>query len=221
VPRPLEAREVAAVTAVLVEGRGAQPGARGHHERHHALTPFLVGLADHGDVFYQWMSGQHLLHLYRVDVLSSADDHVVDATAHVQIARVVDIAHVAGEVPALAERLRVRVRTVPVPGECLVGVQAGDDLAFLSGRHRLVRGHAPLGARGDDPQPAMNPRTAGAVRLGVNVGKHGERVDLGGAVVVHEDVGTERLHARVGQRRQHGRARIRELPDRRDALGPE
>ena len=53
------------------------------------------------------------------------------------------------------------------------------------------------------------PRAAG---LRAHVRKNRERVDLRRAVVVDEDVGPERLRARLGERHEHRRARVGELP---------
>jgi len=56
----------------------------------------------------------NLLDLDRVDVLAAADDHVVDAARHPEVALGVPGAHVAGEVPALAQRPGVGVGPVTV-----------------------------------------------------------------------------------------------------------
>ena len=165
------------------------------------------------------MAGEHVLDLDRMDVLAAADDHVVDATGDPEIAVRVDPAHVAGEVPALAQRLRVGVGTLPVPGERLVRVEARDDLALDARRGDLVGPDAPLGAGDDDPERRVDSGPSRAARLGAYVRIDREGVDLGRAVVVHEHVGAERLRARLGERRQHRRARVRELAHGRD-IGP-
>ena len=87
--------------------------------------------------------GEHVLDLERVDVLAARDDHVVDATDDPEVAVVVEPARVARVVPAVADRLRVGVRTVPVAGERLVGGEVaeispvrrtGGRRAFTAGR---------------------------------------------------------------------------------------
>ncbi len=122
-----------ALAAVAVEGRRREPGRARHHEGHHPLAPSLVGLADHRHVPHQRVAGEDLLDLHGMDVLAAADDHVVHPPGDHELAVVVDVAHVAREVPAIAQGASVGVRPVPVAGEGLVGVEAGDDLALLAG----------------------------------------------------------------------------------------
>ena len=130
-PRALEVGQVGAVEAVAVERLGGEAGGAGHDEGHHALAPPVVGLADHRDVPHLGMPRQDLLDLDRMDVLAAADDHVVDAARDEEIAVPVDIAHVAGEVPAVPQGPGVGVRTIPVAGEGLVRVEARDDLTLV------------------------------------------------------------------------------------------
>ena len=197
---------------MMLEGLRRQC-AGGHDEGHHTLAPFFVGLADHRHVLHAGVAGQHVLDLDRVDVLAAADDHVVDAPGNPEVTLGVDPAHVAREVPALAQRPSVGVRTVPVSRERLVRFEARDDLALDAGLGDLVGPDAPLGAGGNDPERRVDPGPARAAGLGAHVRIDRERVDLGRAVVIDEDVRTERLRARLGERRQHRRARVRELPD--------
>ena len=135
-PGPLEVGQVGAVEAVPVE-RLAAVEARGTAGTTNATTRsphFSSGSPMTATSRTCGMPRQDLLDLHGMDVLAAADDHVVDATETKRSPVVVDIAHVAGEVPAVAERLGVGVGTVPVAGECLVRVQAGDDLALLARR---------------------------------------------------------------------------------------
>src|SRR5205085_7064158 len=99
--RPLERREVGGAATEYIERLEREPGRLGHDERHHALSPLVVRLADHGHVAHVRMPRQHVLDLHRVDVLAAADDHVVHAAGHVELAVGVQPAHVAGEVPAV------------------------------------------------------------------------------------------------------------------------
>ena len=183
---------------MAIQVGGGEAGAARHDERDHALAPSLVRLADHGHVGHVRVAGQRVLHFDRVDVLPAADDHVVDAAGHEQVARLVEVAHVTGEVPSAAERAGVGVRAVPVAGEGFVGVEARDDLALLARRHPLVGLHAALRARRDHPQRRVDPRPPRAAGLVGHPREDGERVDLGGAVVVDEDSGRKaRAHASV------------------------
>src|SRR2546428_5061432 len=131
---------------------------------------------------------ESLLDLDRMDVLAAADDHVVDAPGDVEVAVGVDVSHVAGEVPAVAERRRVGVGAVPVAREGLVGGEARDDLALRPRRDDLVGSHATLGARDDDSQLRVDPGPACAPGLEPHVGIDREGVDLGRAVVIDEDL---------------------------------
>jgi hypothetical protein len=150
-----------------------------------------------------------------MDVLAAADDHVVDTPGDPEIPVRVDPAHVAREVPAFAQRPGVGVGAVPVPGERLVRAEARDDLTLDTGSDDLVGPDPPLGARRDDTERGVNAGSARAAGLGAHVGMDRKGVDLGRAVVVHEQVGAERLRARLGERRQHRRAGVGELAYRR------
>src|SRR5207244_5198638 len=120
------------------------------------------------------------------------------------IARLVEVTHVAREVPSVAERLGVRVRALPVAGERFVGVEVGDDLTFLARGHGLVGAHAPLHARLDHTQLRMDARAPRAARPGVGRGADRERVDLGGGRVVKEKDRTEGVRAGLGEVSQTG-----------------
>src|SRR5207302_10027822 len=133
-------------------------------------APLLVGLPNHRHVPHASVTGQHVLDLDRMDVLATADDHVVDAPGDPEVALRVDPAHVAREVPTLAQRPRVGVGAVPVPGERFVRLEARDDLTFDPGARDLVWPDAPLGAGDDDPQRRVDPRPARAAGLGAHVG---------------------------------------------------
>src|SRR3954468_7997180 len=82
----------------------------------HALAPDVVWHADDSNLHDAGMGGEGVLHLDRVDVLAAGHDHVVDAVDELEVAVLVESAEVAGEVPAVAEHLRGRVRVVPVAG---------------------------------------------------------------------------------------------------------
>ena len=86
---------------------------------------------------------EHVLDLERVDVLAAGDDHVVDAAVDPEVAVLVDPADVAGAVPAVANRLRVRVGPVPVAAESLVGARWHADLVVVAERSRALRAAGP------------------------------------------------------------------------------
>ena len=112
-------------------------GALALDERGDDLAPFLVGEADDGDLEHGRVQRQAAFDLDRRDVLAAGDDHVVDAPGDEQIAVAIDEAGVAGEIPALAQRLGVGVGPAPVTLEGLIAGQARDDLALLVGRGKL------------------------------------------------------------------------------------
>src|SRR4029453_2147464 len=94
--------------------------------------------------------GEYVLDLDGMDVLAAADDHVVHAAGDPEVAVNVDPAHVAGEVPALAQRAGVGAGAIPVAGKRFVRREARDDLAALAGRHCLVGPDTPFGARSEE-----------------------------------------------------------------------
>ena len=75
---------------------------------------------------------EHVLDLERMDVLAARDDHVVEPAVDPEVAVLVEVAGVAGVVPAVADRLRVGVGPVPVAGERLVAREVRADLAVLA-----------------------------------------------------------------------------------------
>ena len=126
--RPLEARERRG-EAVGVEllGRRAPD-----HDRRDPLAPALVGDPDHGDLLDARVRGEDVLDLERMHVLAPRDDHVVDPAVEPEVAVLVEVPRVPGRVPAVADRLRVRVGSVPVAREGLVGAQLDLDLAVCA-----------------------------------------------------------------------------------------
>ena len=104
------------------------------------------------------------------------DDHVVDAAVDPEIAVLVEVPGVARVVPAVADRLLVGVRAVPVAGEGLVGGEVDADLAVLG-----------------QPQPRVDGRASRAAGLLALLGADRARVDLGRPVVVDEHLRVELL----------------------------
>ena len=74
----------------------------------------------------------------------------------------VDIAGIAGEVPAAVERARVGVGAAPIALERLVARKLGDDLALLARRAARVGLAA---AERHDADALVEPRLAGRARL--------------------------------------------------------
>ena len=81
-----------------------------HDDRVDLLTPCRVGDADHGDLLDRRVGRDRVLDLDRVDVLAAGDDHVLDPVDEVDVAVGVEVALVAGVVPAVAERSRGLLR---------------------------------------------------------------------------------------------------------------
>ena len=116
--RPLEIGE-AGGAAELVE-LGVVDRAAALDEGGDDLAPALVGKADHRHFGHGGMQRQAALDLDRRDVLAAGDDHVVDTAGDEQVAVRVEVAGVAGEVPALAQRLGVGFGPPPIAFEGLV-----------------------------------------------------------------------------------------------------
>ena len=93
-----------------------------HHHGPHRLAPVRIGHADHRDFAHRRVLRHRLLDFAAVDVLAARDDHVLLAVDEVQVALVVDVADVAGVHPAVAQRLRGRIRVVPVAEHRGVGL---------------------------------------------------------------------------------------------------
>src|SRR5215475_831177 len=136
-PRPLEIGEPRGA-AELIELLGldhATPLDEGGND----LAPALVRNPDHGHLGDCGMQRQAALDLDRRDILPAADDHVVDAAGDEEIAITVDVAGIAGEIPAAAQCLGVRVRPPPITLEGFVALEQRDDLALFAGGGDVVR----------------------------------------------------------------------------------
>jgi hypothetical protein len=139
------------------------------HEGDDLLAPAFVLQTGHGHLVDGRVQRQHGLDVDRRDVLAAADDHVVDAAGDEQVAFGVDVAGVAGEVPAAVQALRIGIGALVVALEGFVAAQLGDDLALF---HRARPGARVALVELDDTQPCVEPGTAGAAGLG-----HGALVD--------------------------------------------
>src|SRR5438874_10024220 len=71
-PRSLERCQLGGAAAERVEGLDGEAAALRHDERDHALTPFVIRLADHRDIAHVGMARQHVLDLHRMNVLAAA-----------------------------------------------------------------------------------------------------------------------------------------------------
>src|SRR5262249_6083377 len=128
-PRPLEIGEPRGA-AELIELLGLDH-ATTLDEGGNDLAPTLVRDSDHGHLGDCGTKRQPACDLDRRDVLAAADDHVVDAAGDEEIAIIVEIAGIAGEIPALAQGLGVRVRPPPIAFERFIALEQGDDLALF------------------------------------------------------------------------------------------
>ena len=180
------------------------------------FAPFFVGDTDHGDLIDIRMQRQAALDLDRRDVLAAGDDHVVDAAGDEQVAVGIDVAGVAGKVPALAQRLGVGFGTPPVTFESLVTGERRYDLALLANRSKL--GDRPR-ADANNLDVLVQPRLAGRARLCRGVLIDGKGVDLRAAVMIDEQVWLERLVQLLQQAIGHRGAGETELAHAGD-VGP-
>ena len=107
---------------------GGRRAARTQHDaRRHLLAAHRVGRAVDGGLTHRRVRVEHVLDLRRIDVEAGGDDHVLQAVADREVAVVVAHADVAGVKPAVTDRLRGVLGTVPV-AEHDVG-SANHDLA--------------------------------------------------------------------------------------------
>ena len=164
-------------------------------------APALVGQPDDRDLRHRLVQRQAAFDLDRRDILATGDDHVVDAAGDEQVAVGVEIAGVAGEVPALAQRLGVGVGPAPVALEQLVALKERDDLALFPGLGDVIgRGRAEL----HHTHHLIDAGAACRTRLVRCVLVDGEGVDFRRAVVIDEQLRLERrgklLEQPVGHR---------------------
>ena len=120
---------------MISSGVASAPVAQ-HDDGVHRLAPDVAGDADHGDLRHRRVRRDRVLDLDRVDVLAAGHDHVLDPIDQVEIAVLVEVAGVAGVVPAAAERLLGRVLLVPVLDHVVAAARA--DLAVLSRRQQVA-----------------------------------------------------------------------------------
>src|SRR5262245_60241912 len=136
-PRPLEIGEPRGA-AELIELLGLDHAAT-LDEGGNDFAPALVRDPDHGHLGDCGMQRQAAFDLDRRDVLAAADDHVVDAAGDEDIAITVEVAGIAGEIPAVAQGLGVRVRPPPIALEGFIALKQRDDLALFASGGDLVR----------------------------------------------------------------------------------
>ena len=110
------------------------PG-REHHERLDDARAVRVGLADDSRLHHGGMLDQHRFDLERPDPVARRDDHVVGSADEPEVALLVLDGAVAGEVPAVAERLGVRGVVPPVArhqADRPLGLDRERDVALLA-----------------------------------------------------------------------------------------
>ena len=159
---------------------------------------------------------ERLLDLHRIDVLSAADDHVLDPVGEEEVAVGVEVTAVAGAQPPVCGQRRCGLlRTVEVPRRDVRSAQP--HLAGLARRGLRARG------RVDDPQLHPRERAAGAAQqvlarpAGIVVG----RIELDHAAgrlrqpVDAVERASERAQRRLQDRRRDRRRPVRDRPQRR------
>src|ERR1700733_1777955 len=147
------------------------------------LAPFLVGKADDGDLEHSRVQRKTAFDFDRGDVFATGDDHVVDAAGDEEIAFAVNETRVAGKVPSLAQRLRIRVRPQPVALEGFIARQQSDDFALFFRRGKVGHGSC---IQLYDADFLIDPGLARRTRLGRGVLVDSEGVDFGTAVMIDE-----------------------------------
>src|SRR5262252_8156480 len=208
-PRPLETgepRRAAELIELLRFDRAAALD-----EGANDLAPALVRNPDYGHFGDCGMQRQTAFDLDRRDVLAAADDHVVDAAGDEEIAVGVEISGVAGEIPAAAQCLGVRVRAPPIALEGFVALKQSDDLALFAGGSDLVRRGR---AKSHHAHHLVDACAAGRAGFRRRILLDGEGVDFGRAVVIDEQLRPEGGAQALEQAVRHGRAREAELAHR-------
>jgi hypothetical protein len=110
----------------------------GHDNSGHHLAPGGIGQAEHGGLADARMGEQHLLDLGGVDVLPTADDHVLQSPGDRQVAATVEGADVAGAQPTFrVDGFPCAVRHVEVAEHRLVAT--GADFSLLANGYDLGR----------------------------------------------------------------------------------
>src|ERR1700730_11437589 len=187
--RDLGDEHIIARSLVIGEARRAAPGIERRrldrnvsirdalNESGDALAPPLVRHSHDRHLGDRRMQGQHVLDVGGRHVLASGYDHVVDPAGDEEIALRIEIAGVAGEIPAVMPCTGIGVGASPIAFEYLVARSVGDDLTLLASRRSRI---GTVGAELDDPDPLVQSRLAGRARLrrGARLGREG--VDLGG-----------------------------------------
>ena len=84
------------------------------------------------------MQRQAAFDLDRRDVLAAGDDHVIDPPRDEQVALGIEIPGVPGEIPAVAQRLRVCLGPAPVALEGFIPGKERDDLALFAWPGNIV-----------------------------------------------------------------------------------
>jgi hypothetical protein len=77
-------------------------------------------------------------YLYWRHILAAGDNHVIDAAGDEQVAIIVKKAGIAGEIPALPQRLGVGVGPAPIAFEGLVAGQERNNLALFAGHRGVI-----------------------------------------------------------------------------------
>src|SRR6185437_638820 len=134
-PRVLVGRHLALDVVAQLLGRGR----RALLERDGGadlLAVLVVGDAHDRGLPDRRVLVEHLLDLARVDVVAAADDQLLLAVHDVEVAVLIDAAHVAGVQPAVDDRLGRRLRPLPVALHHVVA--ADDDLAHLALGHLVA-----------------------------------------------------------------------------------
>ena len=114
------------------------------------LAPLRVGHAVDGGFGDLGHFQQHVDDFLGVDILAAGDDERILAAAQVEIAVLVEIAHVVREIPAVADHVRGLFRHLIVAEHHALPAHA--DLALLTGiAQRAVRPHDAHGGAGQRP----------------------------------------------------------------------
>ena len=174
------------------------------------LAEILVGQRDDHRRPDSRVLHQGALHLRGIDVGTAHDQHVALAVGEVDVALVIDGAHVADRLPPLAHRPGVGADVAVRAG--LAEAPAHPDLADLARRERRTRGvehlHLP-----DDGTP-----DGAGVAEPLRSGHDGHRLDLRGRVQLPHPLRAEPVDPGLLQPRRAWRRHVHDHPERRHVV---
>ena len=89
----------------------------------HGLSPCLVRNADNGTLMNRGMTREHILNFYRIDILTTTDNHVFDTALEKQKPLGIELAGIARVIPPIFQGNRRLLWQIPVAGHDVVAAR--------------------------------------------------------------------------------------------------